>query len=67
MRRGLVLAILMAVSTVLYVAGVVLLLMTPEANAIPTPTPAVVGGALAMLATLGVFVTGFVLLATEPG
>lgn len=67
MRRAIVVGFLLAVSLVLYVVGVVMMVTNPQANAIPTPGPVAVGGVLAMFATLGVFVSGFVLLATEPG
>jgi hypothetical protein len=67
MRRKIVLAVPLVLSIVLYVVGVVILLTTPQANAIPTPPAAVVGGVLAMFATLGVFITGFILVGTEPG
>jgi hypothetical protein len=67
MRRGILVAVLLAISMVIYVVGIVMLLNEPQANGIPTPGDAVVGGVLAMFATLGVFVTGFVWLSTEPG
>ena len=60
-------AVMLAIALVIYVVGIVMLVTTPQANGIPTPGYAVVGGVLAMFATLGVFVTGFVWLATEPG
>lgn len=67
MRRKIVLAVPLVLSIALYVVGIVILLVTPQANAIPTPPMAIVGGACAMFATLGVFVTGFILVGTEPG
>ena len=60
-------AILLAISIAIYAVGIVMLVTEPQANGIPTPGNAVVGGVLSMFATLGVFVTGFVWLATEPG
>lgn len=60
-------AVLLAISLAIYAVGIVMLVMEPQANGIPTPGDAVVGGVLAMFATLGVFVTGFVWMATEPG
>jgi len=67
MRRAIVVGIILALSLVVYVVGIVMMVTNPQANAIPTPGDAVVGGVLAMFATLGVFITGFVWLATEPG
>jgi hypothetical protein len=67
MRRAVVILGGLGLSLVLYVVGVVIMLGTEGTNAIPTPGLAVVGGVLAMFATLGVFVMGFVLTATEPG
>ena len=67
MRRLIVLTVPLAVALVIYVVGVVFLVTTPQANGIPTPGPAVVGGVLAMFGALGVFVAGFLLVATEPG
>jgi len=67
MRRAIVVGVMLALSLVLYVAGIVLMVTNPQANAIPTPGIVAIGGVLAMFATLGVFVSGFVLLATEPG
>jgi hypothetical protein len=55
------------ISLAIYAVGVVMMLSNPETNSIPTPADSVVGAALAMFATLGVFVTGFVWLSTEPG
>ena len=60
-------AILLAIALAIYAVGIVMLATTPDANAIPTPGHAVVGGVLAMFATLGVFITGFVWMSTEPG
>jgi hypothetical protein len=67
MRRGIFVAVMLAIALVIYAVGIVMLVTTPQANGIPTPGDAVVGGVLAMFATLGVFVTGFVWTATEPG
>jgi hypothetical protein len=67
MRRGIFVAILLAISLAIYAVGIVILLTTAQANGIPTPGQAAVGAVLAMFATLGVFITGFVWLATEPG
>ena len=67
MRRAIVVGIILALSLVVYAVGIVMMVTNPQANAIPTPNDAVVGGVLAMFATLGVFITGFVWLATEPG
>lgn len=65
MRRAIVLLVLGGLSLALYVVGVVMMLTTNGVNEIPTPGFGVVGGVLAMFATVGVFVTGFVLMATE--
>ncbi|GAA1827973.1 hypothetical protein ACFFOM_14415 [Microlunatus capsulatus] len=65
MRRAIVLLVLGGLSLALYVVGVVMMLTTSGVNDIPTPGFGVVGGVLAMFATVGVFVTGFVLMATE--
>jgi len=62
-----VLAVPLALSLVLYVVGIVILLSTPGANEIPTPAGGVIGGVCAMFATLGIFITGFILVSTEPG
>jgi hypothetical protein len=51
---------------VVYALGIIGLVTTPDANAIPTPGRAVVSGVLAMFATLGVFAVGFVQTATIP-
>jgi len=67
MRRAIVVGFLLAISLALYAVGIFLMVTNPQANAIPTPGIVAVGGVLAMFATLGVFVSGFVLLATEPG
>jgi hypothetical protein len=67
MRRAIVILTSLGLALVMYVIGVVIMLNTKGTNAIPTPGYAVVGGVLAMFATLGVFVAGFVLTATEPG
>lgn len=67
MRRGIMLAVMLGLALVMYVVGIVMMVTNPQANGIPTPGPVVVGGVLAMFATLGVFITGFVLTATEPG
>jgi hypothetical protein len=67
MRRVIFVAVLLALALVVYAVGIIMLVTTPQANAIPTPGHAVVGGVLAMFATLCVFVTGFVWTATEPG
>ncbi len=67
MRRAIVVGFLLAISLACYVAGIILMVTNPQANGIPTPGIVAVGGVLAMFATLGVFVSGFVLLATEPG
>jgi hypothetical protein len=67
MRRGIFVAVLLAIALAIYAVGIVMLVTTPQANAIPTPGHAVVGGVLAMFATLGVFITGFVWMSTEPG
>ena len=66
MRRAIVILGGLGMSLVMYVVGVVMMLTTEGTNAIPTPGYAVVGGVLAMFATLAVFVMGFVLTATEP-
>lgn len=66
MRRAIVLLVLAGLSLALYAVGVVMMLTTNGVNEIPTPGYGVVGGMLAMFATLGVFLTGFVLVATEP-
>ena len=65
MRRAIVLLILGGLSLAMYAVGVIMMLMTGDVNEIPTPGFGVVGGVLAMFATVGVFVTGFVLMATE--
>ncbi len=65
MRRAIVLLILGGLSLALYVIGVVMMLMTGDVNEIPTPGFGVVGGMFAMFATVGVFTTFFVLMATE--
>jgi hypothetical protein len=65
MRRSVVLAIGLVLALAMYAVGVVLLLTTDGANLIPTPGRAVVGGMVAMFATVMVFVVGFVLSATE--
>jgi len=67
MRRGIMLAVMLGLALVMYVVGVSMMVTNPQANGIPTPGIVVVGGVLAMFATLGVFITGFVLTATEPG
>ena len=59
--------VLLVIALAIYAVGIVMLVTTPHANAIPTPGHAVVGGVLAMFATLGVFITGFVWMSTEPG
>lgn len=65
MRRAIVILTGLALSLVMYVIGVVMMLTTEGSNEIPTPGYAVVGGVLAMFATLGVFIVGFILTATE--
>lgn len=65
MRRAVVLLVLGGLSLAMYVVGVVMMLSTPGVNEIPTPGIGVVAGMIAMFATLGVFVTGFVMMATE--
>ena len=65
MRRAIVIMIAVALSLVTYVVGLVMMLTTEGANEIPTPGYAVVGGVLAMFATLGIFIAGFILTATE--
>jgi hypothetical protein len=67
MRRGIMLAVMLGLALVMYVVGITMMVTNPQANGIPTPGIVVVGGVLAMFATLGVFITGFVLTATEPG
>ncbi|MFL6025690.1 MAG: hypothetical protein ACJ72G_09400 [Friedmanniella sp.] len=67
MRRAIFVGIILAISLAIYAVGIVIMLSNPDTNSIPTPADAVVGAALAMFATLGVFVTGFVWLSTEPG
>lgn len=67
MRRGIMLAVMLGLALVMYVVGISMMVTNPQANGIPTPGIVVVGGVLAMFATLGVFITGFVLTATEPG
>ncbi len=65
MKRSAVILASLGFSLALYAVGVVMLLTTDGANQIPTPNHAVVGGVLAMFATVGVFISGFVLSATE--
>ena len=65
MRRAIVLLIIGGLSLALYAVGVVMMLITGGVNEIPTPGFGVVGGVVAMFATVGVFATGFVLMATE--
>lgn len=65
MRRAIVIMIAVALSLVTYVVGLVMMLTTEGSNEIPTPGYAVVGGVLAMFATLGIFIAGFILTATE--
>ena len=52
------------VCVIAYAVGIVGLLTTPHANAIPTPGRAVVAGVIAMFSTLGFFVLGFIQSAT---
>ena len=65
MRRAVVLLVLGGLALAMFVVGVVMMLMTPGVNEIPTPGFGVVGGVIAMFGTLGVFVAGFVMMATE--
>nr|WP_294691753.1 hypothetical protein [uncultured Friedmanniella sp.] len=65
MRRAIVILTALALALVMYVIGVVMMLTTDGANEIPTPGYALVGGVLAMFATLGVFIAGFILTATD--
>jgi hypothetical protein len=65
MRRAVVLLVLGGLALAMYVVGVVMMLMTPGVNDIPSPGFGIVGGVVAMFATLGVFVAGFVMMATE--
>ena len=65
MRRAVVILTALGLALVMYVIGVVMMLTTPGTNEIPTPGYAVVGGVLAMFATLGVFLAGFILTATD--
>jgi len=67
MRRAIVLLVLIGLSLAMYAVGVIMMLSTSGVNEIPTPGIGVVGGVVAMFATVGVFATGFVLVATEPG
>lgn len=54
-----------AICLIAYAVGIIGLVTTPDANAIPTPGRAVIAGVIAMFATLGVFVLGFVQMATS--
>ncbi|SDT38584.1 hypothetical protein SAMN04488543_4083 [Friedmanniella luteola] len=65
MRRAVVLLVLGGLALAMYVVGVVMMVATPGVNEIPTPGFGVVGGVVAMFGTLCVFVTGFVMMATE--
>lgn len=67
MRRAIVLLVLIGLSLAMYAVGVIMMLSTPGVNEIPISGIGAVGGAIAMFATVGVFTTGFVLVATEPG
>lgn len=49
----------------MFVVGLIYLVQTPDRFAIPTPTMAVVGGSLAMFATVGGFVLAFLEAATQ--
>jgi hypothetical protein len=65
MRRAVVILIALGLALVMYVIGVVMMLATEGVNEIPTPGYGMVGGVLAMFATLGVFIAGFILTATD--
>lgn len=65
MRRTIFLLSATALALAMYAVGVVMMLTTRGVNQIPTPGTAVVGGVLAMFATVGVIVVGFVLTATH--
>ena len=67
MRRAIVLLVLIGLSLAMYAVGVIMMLSTSGVNEIPTPGFGVVGGVVAMFATVGVFAAGFVMVATEPG
>ena len=66
MRPAMLLLMLGCLALAMFVTGMGMMLRTPDLNAIPTPGFGVVGGVIAMFGTLGVFTTGFVMLATEP-
>lgn len=53
-----------AVCLIAYAVGIIGLVTTPDANAIPTPGRAVVAGVIAMFSTLGFFILGFIQMAT---
>lgn len=54
MRRAIVVGVILALSLAFYAVGIILMLGSPQANGIPTPPDAAIGGVLAMFATLGV-------------
>ena len=58
MRRAIVLLVLIASSLAMYAVGVIMMLSTSGVNEIPTPGFGVVGGVVAMFATVGVFAAG---------
>ena len=53
-----------ALCVIVYAVGIIGLVTTPDANAIPTPGRAVIAGVIAMFATLGFFILGFIQSAT---
>lgn len=53
-----------ALCVIVYAVGIIGLLTTPGANEIPTPARAVIAGVIAMFATLGFFILGFIQMAT---
>ncbi len=65
MRKLVVLGLGATLFGVMYVVGLIILAGVDDKFVIPTPHLAVVGGVLAMFATLGFFALGFVQSATQ--
>jgi hypothetical protein len=65
MTKRIVLGVMALPFVVLYVIGIIGLATNPDGQAVPTPHSMVVSGVLAMFATLGFFVVGFVQTSTQ--
>ena len=65
MSKTVVLAIGAFIFGAMMVVGLIILAQTPDRFVAPFPVEAVIGGSIAMFATLGGFIIGFIQCATQ--